>query len=74
VLDSLKISDEGLDSLAGMKSLQTLNLANTPITDAGLAKLTGLSALKDIDLHFTKVTDQGVQALQQALPEAKISR
>jgi len=33
------VTDAGMKELAGLKSLQTLNLVDTQVTDAGAAKL-----------------------------------
>ena len=40
------MTDAGLKELAGLKSLQTLNLTNTQVTDAGLKELAELKSLQ----------------------------
>ena len=47
------MTDAGLKELAGLKSLQTLNLSNTKVTDAGLKELAGLKSLQALDLNDT---------------------
>jgi Leucine-rich repeat (LRR) protein/tRNA A-37 threonylcarbamoyl transferase component Bud32 len=62
-LDNERADDAGLARLAGLQSLETLSLANTPVTDAGLKRLTGLDNLQNLILFGTKVTDAGAGAL-----------
>jgi hypothetical protein len=57
------VTEAGLKGLAGLKSLQWLNLRGTPIGDAGLKELAGLKNLKWLDLGSTKVTDTGLKQL-----------
>ena len=38
-LDSTKVTDARLKELAGLKTLQTLDLADTEVTDAGLKEI-----------------------------------
>jgi len=53
------VTDQSLESLKQMKSLQELDLNDTQVTDAGLGILKGLPALATVRLARTKVTDQG---------------
>ena len=69
-----EVTDAGLKELAGLKSLQTLDLYHTEVTDAGLKELAGLKSLQALDLGETKVTDAGVHELQQTLPGCRITR
>ena len=62
-LHSTKVTDAGLKELAGLKSLQVLNLAGTQVTDAGLKELADLKNLQILDLNLTKVTDAGLKEL-----------
>jgi hypothetical protein len=57
------VTDAGLKELAGLKSLQALNLGGTKVTDAGLKELAGLNALQKLNLEGTKVTDAGMKEL-----------
>src|SRR5206468_2949149 len=57
------VTDAGVKELAGLKSLQALNLFNTKLTDAGLKELAGLKSLQTLDLSFTQVTDAGLKEL-----------
>ena len=65
---------KGLKELAGLKSLQTLNLIGTPVTDEGLKELAGLMSLQTLYLGGTQVTGVGVAELRKALPECRIDR
>ena len=60
------MTDAGLKELAGLKSLQTLDLGDTQVTDAGLKELAGLKSLQTLDLSDTKVTDAGLKELAGA--------
>ena len=70
-----KISDAGLADIKGLTSLEALNLNSCrQVTDAGLVHLKGLTNLEDLDLGETKVTDAGLAAMQQTLPNCKITK
>lgn len=71
-LSHTAIGDAGLKHIRGLTNLHGLGLSGTKITDAGLRHLTGLKSLETIWLTRTKVTSAGVEALQKALPNAKI--
>lgn len=58
------ITDKGLDEIAKLTSLETLDLRATQVTDAGLGKLRSLPKLKTLELGNTPITDQGLVALQ----------
>ncbi|REJ64549.1 MAG: hypothetical protein DWQ31_21560 [Planctomycetota bacterium] len=66
------MSDAGLAHLAGLESLEYLNLYGTPISDAGLEHLAGLKNLKKLYVWQTNVTPAGVAKLVEALPELKV--
>jgi hypothetical protein len=55
-----KITDAGLQHLAGMKALRNLSLRETAVSDAGLAALRDLSNLEHVDIATTRVTDAGI--------------
>lgn len=69
-----KLTDAGLVHLQPLLQLQDLSLELSEITDAGLVQLKGFTQLKTLNLKGTKVTDAGVQALQQAIPNARVER
>ena len=56
-------SDGHLEALAGLTSLQSLNLNGSKVTDAGLKKLAALKNLQWLGLAGTKVTDAGLKGL-----------
>jgi hypothetical protein len=58
-----RITGSGLASLAGLKHLESLYLANTDVDDAGLSYVQNLGSLKTLQLGGTKVTDAGMGAL-----------
>ena len=37
-MDGTKVTDQGLQSLAGVKTLSNVGVAKTAVTDAGIAK------------------------------------
>ena len=57
------VTDAGLKELAGLKSLQYLNLSATNVTDVGLKEFAGLKSLDALTLNGTKVTDAGLKEL-----------
>ena len=58
-----KLTDAGLKELAGLTSLQSLNLGSSQVTDAGLKGLAGLTSLQSLGLHGTQMTDAGLKEL-----------
>jgi internalin A len=60
--------------LAGLKTLQALELGGTQVTDAGLKHLAGLKDLQTLDLSNTPVTAAGEKELRKALPGCQITR
>jgi hypothetical protein len=67
-----KVTDAGLNELAGLKQLQRLYLGGTRVTDAGLKHLAGLKQLQELSVGGTRVTDAGKGDLKKALPKLKI--
>jgi len=57
-------TDADMKHLAGLASLQSLDLSQTQVGDAGLADLKGLSALQSLTLEGTQVTDAGLDYLK----------
>ena len=49
--------------LAGLKSLESLNLGSTRITDAGLKHIAKLPRLQRIELRGTTISDSGLKEL-----------
>src|ERR1043165_6978047 len=58
-----EVTDAGLQELAGLKSLQSLNLSNNKLTDMGLKELAGLKSLQSLDIGNTQVADAGLKEL-----------
>jgi hypothetical protein len=71
-LGRTKVTDAGLQHLAGLKQLRALDLNNTQVTDAALKHLAGLKQLRELDLFLTKVTAKGKADLKKALPDLEI--
>ena len=59
-----KMTDGGLDVLAGLSGLKVLNV-NNQISDAGLRRMRGLQHLEALDLHRSKVTNAGLAVLKE---------
>lgn len=64
--------DDGVKSLAGMTTLETLVLNSNKVTDASIEHLAGLKNLRTIQFAGTKVTDEGKKRLQKLLPKVEI--
>jgi hypothetical protein len=72
-LESTLLNDEGLAMLAGMTTLEHLDIGyNLPITDAGLPHLYGLKRLKQLRAFRTSASDAAMRDLEAALPECKV--
>ena len=71
-LDSVSITDAGLNGIAALRLSGGLGISNCPITDEGLVHLHGLTDATEIWLVGTDVTASGCRSLQRALPNCKI--
>src|SRR5205823_932973 len=54
-----------LEHLAGISSLESLDIGFAQVTDSGLDNLASLSNLKEIMIGGNKLTDSGLQLLRQ---------
>ena len=68
-----EVTDNGLEILKGLTSLQSLALNDTKITDEGLKHLEGLSNLRFLQLN-TNITEEGALELQEAFPSCTFLR
>lgn len=59
------VTDQALDSIAGLDKLEYLDLGDSQITDAGLARIRGLRRLKYLCIDGTRVTDAGLAHLRE---------
>ncbi len=59
-LDGTRVTDAELSHLAGLTSIERLDLHGTQVTDAGLSHLAGLTTLAWLLLRGTQVTDAGL--------------
>jgi hypothetical protein len=66
-------SDQSLDAIASLSSLEVLILGDTTISDDGLAKLGRLHSLRDLNLNECRVTDRGLAQLAE-LPLLELLR
>jgi uncharacterized membrane protein len=72
-LSDNRLTDDGLESLARLPKLESLNLyANSGITDAGLRALARSAALKRLYLWETGVSEAGVAELEQLRPDLAV--
>ncbi|MFM2297885.1 MAG: hypothetical protein RL117_1592, partial [Verrucomicrobiota bacterium] len=71
-LSETKITDAGMDTIAKMASLESLNIFGTAVTDAGLQKIAALPQLKRLYLWQSKVTPAGIEELKKKLPQCQI--
>jgi Ran GTPase-activating protein (RanGAP) involved in mRNA processing and transport len=58
--------------LAGLASLERLDIDENPITDAAIDVIARLTHLKLLDLKDTRITHGGLLRLKKALPETRI--
>ena len=54
------VDDDGLRVVAGLASLERIDLDGAEVGDAGLAHLGGLAKIRDLNLSLTEVTDAGL--------------
>ncbi len=64
MLHGARVTDETLDSIKGLKTLQKLYLKSTRVTNLGLEQLSELMQLSELNLSGTNVTDEGLVHLQ----------
>jgi Leucine-rich repeat (LRR) protein len=68
----MKLTDDDLQAISGLKSLKSLYLSRTPIGDEGLRHLSGLKQLESLDVGGTRVTAEGAKVLRRAIPKLMI--
>ena len=64
LLKRVAVTDAGLEPLAGMSTIEELDLSETAVTDAGLKAIAKLPVLKTLNLFGTSVTDVGLAHLK----------
>jgi hypothetical protein len=70
-LRQVKVSDEGLKTVAAIPQLQSIIVKGEEVTDAGLKAIAGCSSLDDVAIiSAPKVTDAGIRELA-ALPKLR---
>ena len=57
------MGEQGIATLSDVKSLQELNLRNTPVTSKGIRHLVKLPQLRTLDLSSTRVDRSGLETL-----------
>ena len=65
VLHGAKVSDTALDHIAGITTLETLDVGSVMLTDVSLERLTVLPNLKSLSIGGNELGDAGLQALRQ---------
>jgi hypothetical protein len=60
-----KISDTTLDHIAGITTLESVNVGSAMVTDVGLERLSTLPNLKELTFGGNEIGDAGLQALRQ---------
>jgi len=65
VLHGTKGSDTALDHIAGITTLESLDVGSVMLTDVGLERLTALPNLKALTFGGNELGDAGLQALRQ---------
>ena len=72
-LSATQVTDQSLQGIANLVSLQTLDLSQTGVSDFGLFHLKSLTNLQQLNLRNTRVTRTGADTLGQSLPECEIA-
>jgi hypothetical protein len=71
-LSGNRITDKGLELIAHLPNLTTLDLDATDVSDAGLVTLQSMKSLKAVRLGGTRVTPEGVKKLEAAIPGIEV--
>ena len=71
VLDSPRITDDGVKTLSRCTGISTLGLRNAAVTDNGLTWLSGLM-LTDLDVRGTKMTEAGLRRFANRRPGLRV--
>lgn len=71
-LTGTKVSDTGMDLVAGLTNLEVLILDRTALSDAGLVKLEKLSRLRRISVIDTGVTPAAIQQFSTLHPDCDV--
>jgi len=69
----VEVNDAGMEHLAALAELESLDLSGSPVTAAGLLKLRGLKKLRELVVADVPLTDDDKAQLQKALPQATLS-
>jgi hypothetical protein len=74
-LNSTRITDEGLASIATMSRLTGLGVSDTAVTNAGLVRLRPLNQLSWFTYSGSRITDDAAEQFQKYLrePQTKTS-
>jgi hypothetical protein len=60
------VTDADMDALAGMPSVETIDLSHTRVSDLGLLRLRNLKNVRELNLFYAElVTDEGVAAVKE---------
>jgi hypothetical protein len=62
-LSGMKLFDDDFGAVAGLKTLQNLNLYRTNVTNANLRKLRELPRLQGLNLTSTEITDAAIDEI-----------
>jgi Leucine-rich repeat (LRR) protein len=60
---SVSLTDFDIEKIAGLKTLETLDLGGAKLTDLGVVKLKTLSGLRSLNLDRTEVSNRGLSEL-----------
>ncbi len=68
-----KLKGPGLAHLKELKHLESLDLRDSAVTDEAVVHLKEMKSLRRLQLERSKISATGVKALQQALPNCRIT-
>jgi hypothetical protein len=71
--DAAAVTDEGISSLAALKNLQKLRLANLSTTAAILETVAKFKNLRRLELNNINFSDESLQAFKKTLPRCQIT-
>src|SRR5262249_11978353 len=68
-----RLTDAGMEHVAGLNRLKALLISSNRVGDAGLAHLKGLIGLEELTILMTQATPDGVAGLKKAAPKLRLT-
>lgn len=70
---NVKITDDDLACVKGLRHIHTLSFEFVDITDKGLDHLLSIDRIDSLTLRKTKITQEGIKKLKQKFPDIVVT-